>query len=163
MRYVCGNQIVKNLDIDICRQLLELALLYCQKIGNDAFSEVGRGCKYLETLNLVDCSSIGDDAICSIASGCRILKKLHIRRCYEVSFTSVGFFLAARCPVNIILMHLFLFILTFIWLCLNLLWLLLFYILVQIYLNATTSYSSLYIAIVQFSSLPIYECCFFFF
>lgn len=75
--------LIFGLDL-CCRRLSELALLYCQKIGNYALSEVGRGCKYLQTLNLVDCSSIGDDAICGIARGCRDLKKLHIRRCYEV-------------------------------------------------------------------------------
>jgi len=66
------------------RRLSELALLYCQKIGDFALSEVGRGCKYLQALHLVDCSNIGDDAMCSIGMGCRNLKKLHIRRCYEV-------------------------------------------------------------------------------
>ncbi|KAE8667966.1 F-box/LRR-repeat protein 4 [Hibiscus syriacus] len=66
------------------RRLTELALLYCQRIGNFALTEIGRGCKYLQALNLVDCSSLGDEAICSIAKGCRNLKKLHIRRCYEV-------------------------------------------------------------------------------
>ncbi|CAL5395597.1 unnamed protein product [Camellia sinensis] len=71
------------------RRLSELTLLYCQKIGNYALSEVGRGCKHLQALQLVDCSSIGDDAICSIASGCRNLKKLHIRRCYEVGNTGI--------------------------------------------------------------------------
>ncbi|XP_022760432.1 F-box/LRR-repeat protein 4 isoform X3 [Durio zibethinus] len=65
-------------------RLTELALLYCQRIGNFALHEVGKGCKYLQALHLVDCSSIGDEAICSIAKGCRNLKKLHIRRCYEV-------------------------------------------------------------------------------
>lgn len=64
--------------------LTELALLYCQRIGNDALFEVGRGCKFLQALHLVDCSSIGDAAMCGIARGCRNLKKLHIRRCYEV-------------------------------------------------------------------------------
>ena len=72
------------LCIGYCRSLSELALLYCQKIGNFALSEIGRGCKFLQALHLVDCSSIGDDAIISIAKGCRNLKKLHIRRCYEV-------------------------------------------------------------------------------
>lgn len=67
-----------------CRQLSELALLYCQRIGNYALCEIGKGCKFLQALHLVDCASIGDDAICSIASGCKNLKKLHIRRCYEV-------------------------------------------------------------------------------
>lgn len=71
---------------EFCRQLSELALLYCQRIGNYALSEIGKGCKFLQALHLVDCASIGDDAICSIASGCKNLKKLHIRRCYEVSF-----------------------------------------------------------------------------
>lgn len=68
-----------------CRNLIELALLYCQRIGNNALLEIGKNCKLLQALHLVDCSSIGDDAICSIARGCRNLKKLHIRRCYEVS------------------------------------------------------------------------------
>ncbi|MBA0616472.1 hypothetical protein Godav_016516 [Gossypium davidsonii] len=68
----------------VARRLTELALLYCQRVGNFALTEVGRGCKYLQALHLVDCSSIGDEAICSIAKGCRNLKKLHIRRCYEV-------------------------------------------------------------------------------
>lgn len=70
--------------LTICRNLTELALLYCQRIGNLALLEVGRGCKSLQALHLVDCSSIGDDAICSIAEGCQNLKKLHIRRCYKV-------------------------------------------------------------------------------
>lgn len=69
-----------------CRRLTELALLYCQRIGDNALLEIGRGCKFLQALHLVDCSSIGDDAICGIANGCRNLKKLHIRRCYEVFF-----------------------------------------------------------------------------
>lgn len=72
------------LALDICRQLTELALLFCQKIGNNALIEVGRGCKFLQALHLVDCSGIGDDGICGIARGCRKLNKLHIRRCYEV-------------------------------------------------------------------------------
>lgn len=66
------------------RRLTELALLYCQRIENDAFVQIGRGCKFLQALHLVDCARIGDDAICSIAEGCKNLKKLHIRRCYEV-------------------------------------------------------------------------------
>ena len=74
------------------RRLTELALLYCQRIGDTALLELGKGCKFLQALHLVDCSSIGDDAICGIANGCRNLKKLHIRRCYEVfsSFNSVS-------------------------------------------------------------------------
>ena len=72
------------LALNICRQLTELALLFCQKIGNKALLEVGRGCNKLQALHLVDCSSIGDEGICGIARGCRNLKKLHIRRCYEV-------------------------------------------------------------------------------
>lgn len=67
-----------------CRSLTELALLYCQRIGNSALLEVGRGCKFLQALHLVDCSNIGDEAIGSIARGCQNLKKLHIRRCYKV-------------------------------------------------------------------------------
>ncbi|RWR76637.1 F-box/LRR-repeat protein 4 [Cinnamomum micranthum f. kanehirae] len=66
------------------RGLSELSLLYCQRIGNNALLEVGRGCTLLQVLHLVDCSSIGDDAIYNIALGCRNLKKLHIRRCYEI-------------------------------------------------------------------------------
>lgn len=73
-----------NLYKYVCRRLTELALLYCQKVGDEALSEVGKGCKYLEALHLVDCSIIGDEAIYSIAMGCRNLKRLHIRRCYEV-------------------------------------------------------------------------------
>ena len=72
--------------MDTFRHLTELALLYCQRIGNHALLEIGRGCKFLQALDLVDCSSIGDEAICNIARGCRNLKKLHIRRCYEVYF-----------------------------------------------------------------------------
>lgn len=68
----------------LCRGLSELALFYCQRIGNGALIEVGRGCTQLQALHLVDCSNIGDDAIYNIALGCRNLKKLHIRRCYEV-------------------------------------------------------------------------------
>lgn len=64
--------------------LTELALLYCQRIGDDALLGIGQGCKFLQALHLVDCSSIGDAAMCGIASGCHNLKKLHIRRCYEV-------------------------------------------------------------------------------
>lgn len=70
----------------LCRGLSELSLLYCQRIGNNALLEVGRGCTLLQVLHLVDCSSIGDDAIYNIALGCRNLKKLHIRRCYEVCY-----------------------------------------------------------------------------
>ena len=66
------------------RHLTELALLYCQRIGNVGLLEVGQGCKFLQALHLVDCSSIGDEAMCGIAKGCRNLKKLHIRRCYKV-------------------------------------------------------------------------------
>lgn len=73
----------------ICRRLTELALLYCQKVGDQALSEVGKGCKYLEALHLVDCSIIGDEAIYSIATGCRNLKRLHIRRCYEVLYSHI--------------------------------------------------------------------------
>lgn len=76
--------------LTICRNLTELALLYCQRIGNLALLEVGRGCKSLQALHLVDCSSIGDDAICSIAEGCQNLKKLHIRRCYKVLSLSLS-------------------------------------------------------------------------
>lgn len=75
-----------------CSRLRELSLLYCQKIGNDALYEVGRGCKDLQALHLVDCTSIGDEAICGIAAGCRNLKKLHIRRCYEVLHLPSSFF-----------------------------------------------------------------------
>ena len=74
----------------MCRQLTELALLFCQKIGNNALLEVGRGCKFLQALHLVDCSSIGDEGICGIARGCQKLKKLHIRRCYEVLSLSMS-------------------------------------------------------------------------
>jgi len=66
------------------RHLSELALLYCQRIGDAGLLQIGQGCKYLQALHLVDCSSIGDEAMCGIASGCKNLKKLHIRRCYEV-------------------------------------------------------------------------------
>jgi F-box/leucine-rich repeat protein 2/20 len=72
------------LALNMCRQLTELALLFCQKIGNNALVEIGRGCNLLQALHLVDCSGIGDEGICGIARGCRKLKKLHIRRCYEV-------------------------------------------------------------------------------
>ena len=68
----------------VYRHLAELALLYCQRIGDDALLEVGQGCKFLQALHLVDCSNIGDEAMCGIAGGCGNLKKLHIRRCYEV-------------------------------------------------------------------------------
>lgn len=74
----------------MCRQLTELALLFCQKIGNNALLEVGRGCKFLQALHLVGCSSIGDEGICGIARGCQNLKKLHIRRCYEVLSLSLA-------------------------------------------------------------------------
>lgn len=80
--------------LTICRNLTELALLYCQRIGNLALLEVGRGCKSLQALHLVDCSSIGDDAICSIAEGCQNLKKLHIRRCYKVLSLSLSLTIA---------------------------------------------------------------------
>lgn len=75
-------------DANICfllhRHLSELALLYCQRIGDAGLLQIGQGCKYLQALHLVDCSSIGDVAMCGIARGCKNLKKLHIRRCYEV-------------------------------------------------------------------------------
>ncbi|KAK8467284.1 hypothetical protein PHAVU_007G006301 [Phaseolus vulgaris] len=48
------------------RNLTELALLYCHRIGDVSLLEVGQGCKFLQVLHLVDCSSIGDDAMCSI-------------------------------------------------------------------------------------------------
>lgn len=73
-----------NLSFLLHRHLSELALLYCQRIGDAGLVQVGQGCKFLQALQLVDCSSIGDEAMCGIASGCRNLKKLHIRRCYEV-------------------------------------------------------------------------------
>lgn len=77
-------------DANLCfllhRHLSELALLYCQRIGDAGLLQIGQGCKYLQALHLVDCSSIGDEAMCGIASGCKNLKKLHIRRCYEVLF-----------------------------------------------------------------------------
>jgi hypothetical protein len=94
--------------LNMCRQLTELALLFCQKIGNNALLEVGRGCKFLQALHLVDCSSIGDEGICGIARGCQKLKKLHIRRCYEVLSLSLS--LARACTHKnthlILLLHL---------------------------------------------------------
>lgn len=73
-----------NLSSLLCRHLSELALLYCQRIGDLGLLQVGKGCQFLQALHLVDCSSIGDEAMCGIATGCKNLKKLHIRRCYEV-------------------------------------------------------------------------------
>ncbi|QHO38264.1 Golgin candidate [Arachis hypogaea] len=64
--------------IEFEMHLTELALLYCQRIGNVGLLKVGKGCKFLQALHLVDCSGIGDEAMYIIAKGCRNLKKLHI-------------------------------------------------------------------------------------
>jgi hypothetical protein len=66
------------------RGLLELSLIFCPRIQNSAFLEIGRGCSLLRTLYLVDCSSISDSALCHVAQGCKNLTELSIRRGYEV-------------------------------------------------------------------------------
>ena len=73
------------------RGLLELSLIYCPRVRDSAFLELGRGCSLLRSLYLVDCSRIGDDAMCHIARGCKNLTEISIRRGYEVSskFASV--------------------------------------------------------------------------
>ena len=66
------------------RGLLELSLIFCPRIQNSAFLEIGRGCSLLRTLYLVDCSRISDSALSHIAQGCKNLTELSIRRGYEV-------------------------------------------------------------------------------
>lgn len=66
------------------RGLLELSLIFCPRIQNSAFLEIGRGCSLLRTLFLVDCSRISDSALSHIAQGCKNLTELSIRRGYEV-------------------------------------------------------------------------------
>jgi F-box/leucine-rich repeat protein 2/20 len=67
------------------RGLLELSLIYCPRVRDSAFLELGRGCSLLRSLYLVDCSKIGDDAMCHIAQGCKNLTEISIRRGYEVT------------------------------------------------------------------------------
>ena len=68
------------------RGLLELSLIFCPRIQDTAFLEIGRGCSLLRSLYLVDCSRISDNALCHIAQGCKNLTELSIRRGYEVLF-----------------------------------------------------------------------------
>lgn len=63
---------------------MELSLIYCPRVRDTAFLELGKGCTLLQSLYLVDCSRIGDDAMCHIAQGCKYLKEISIRRGYEV-------------------------------------------------------------------------------
>ncbi|KAF2287798.1 hypothetical protein GH714_002762 [Hevea brasiliensis] len=71
------------------KRLTELALLYCQRIGNHALLEIGKGwwgmrliaigqgCS-LQHLNVSGCHLIGDAGIIAIARGCPVLSYLDV-------------------------------------------------------------------------------------
>ncbi|KAK9903108.1 hypothetical protein M0R45_001248 [Rubus argutus] len=91
-----------------CPRLTELALLYCQRIGNFALCEIGRGywnkgvvaigeyCRSLTDLSLRFCDRVGDEALIAV-SQCSSLQFLNVSGCHQIG--DAGLIAIARgCP-----------------------------------------------------------------